>query len=223
MNERYTLEAAPRHVIGKKVKRLRAAGHVPGVIYGKTQEPVHVAIEWPQLRTVLVEAGGSNLVDVQVGDDTYTTLIREVDRDYIRNQVLHVDFYAVNLKEKIINNVPIILLNQEDAVVRVGGRVVLEALTLTVSSLPTDIPSEIKVSLDSLEEIGDTILVRDLPSIEGVEFLDDPETPVVRTDYFREIVEEEEEEDISILEELGAEPELVGEDDEEEFPEDEDF
>lgn len=219
-NERYALSAQARTLVGKKVKQLRANGEIPAVIYGKTQEPVHVQIPWPDLRVALLEAGGTGLVDVNVGGETYTTLVRVVDRDPVRQDVvLHVDFYAVNLKEKLVSTVPLSMINSEETALRIGGRVIFETTSIEVECLPTNIPDEIVIDTSVLEEIGQSILVSDLAEIEGVEFVTDADTPIIRTDYLRAEVEEETaEEELQEGIEEGAEPEVIarGKEDEEE-------
>lgn len=218
-NERFALSAQKRTIVGKKVKTLRAQGEIPAVIYGKTQEPVHVQIPWRDLRVALLEAGGTGLIDVNMGDETYTTLVRVVDRHPVRqDMVLHVDFYAVNLLEKLVSTVPVSMSNSEETALRIGGRVIFETTSLEVECLPDNIPSEIVVDVSVLTEIGQSILISDLPTYEGVDFITDADTPVIRTDYLRaEIVEDEIEGDEDVLEE-GVEPEVIarGKEDEEE-------
>lgn len=218
-NERYALGAQQREIVGKKVKQLRAQGEVPAVIYGKTQDPVHIQIPWSNLRVALLESGGTGLIDVNVGSETYTTLVRVVDRDPVRQDVvLHVDFYAVNLKEKLVSTVPVSMINSEETALRLNGRVIFETTSVEVECLPTNIPDEILVDTSVLTEIGQSILVSDLPKIADVDFVTDPETPIVRTDYLQvEPVEEGEDEGLEEGMDEGAEPEVIarGKEDEE--------
>ncbi len=183
MSEAVVLQAEPREVIGKQVKQLRAVGQIPGVIYGPSQSPVHIMMDWPQLRAVLIRAGGTSLVDVKVQDQTYTTLIRVVDRHPVRRDVLHVDFYAVNLNETIISNIAIELINVESTQLRLRGQIVQEAPTIEVESLPSDIPSKLLVDVSVLKAIGAMIHVSDLPALEKVTFASDPHMVVVRSVY----------------------------------------
>lgn len=221
MNKRVALEGEKRQVIGKKVKTLRNEGIIPAVVYGPSQEPVPVSINWTNLRIALNEAGGTNLVELNVGDETYTTLIRVVDRDPIRGDVLHVDFYAVDLTQKIVSTIPVNLINREETQARMGplARIILENQVIDVETLPTDIPSEIILDVSVLENVGDALFVSDLPEMEGVAYHSDPDLVVVRTEYQEEEPEEEEEEEEELLE--GAEPELVGRREEEEEEEEE--
>src|SRR5689334_3128469 len=130
MTERYSLDAQSRHVIGKQVRQLRAAGMIPGVIYGQKQAPVHVQMDWSKLRVVLMEAGGTNLIDVTVDGNTYTTLVRKVDRHPVRRDVMHIDFYAVDLTHTLRTTVPVVLLNEDKVRYNLpGGRINLEAVT----------------------------------------------------------------------------------------------
>lgn len=221
MNERYVLEASARDIVGKKVKQLRAQGRIPGVIYGKTQEPVHVEMDWPNLRVALLEAGGSHLVDVKLPNETYTTLIRVVDRHPVRrHQVLHVDFYAVNLKEKLVSSIPLVLVGMDEARSHFEGRIVQDIITLDVESLPSDIPEEILVDVRGLKKIGEVITVADLPVIEGVTFVDEPETIVIRTDHLRvvETTTTDDEEEETTFGDTSHEPEVIsrGKDEEDE-------
>jgi large subunit ribosomal protein L25 len=201
---RYKLEAQPRTIIGKQVRQLRAKGTVPAVVYGKNQTPVHIQIPWPNLRVALQEVGGTGLVDLAVGDQVFTTLVRAVDRHPIRRDVLHVDFHAVDLTETLVTTVPVTLKAEEEAAKRINGRVILEHQTLEVETLPTDIPDEIVIDLASLKAIGDIITLADLPTIENVSFVDDPDLVLVRTDYLTDAAEETEEVDTG-----SVEPEVI--------------
>ncbi|MBI5930636.1 MAG: 50S ribosomal protein L25 [Chloroflexi bacterium] len=183
MSEAVVLQANPREVIGKQVKQLRAVGQIPGVIYGPGQNPVHIEMDWPQLRAVLIQAGGTNLVNVKVQDQTYTTLIRVVDRHPVRRDVLHVDFYAVNLNETIISNIAIELINVETTQIRLRGQVVQEAPTIEVESLPGDIPNKVVVDVSVLKAVGAMIHVSDLPALEKATYVSDPHMVIVRSVY----------------------------------------
>jgi large subunit ribosomal protein L25 len=213
MRDRVKLEANERSVFGKKVKQLRRDGQVPAVIYGQTtEEPVHIQVDWPELRLAIMEAGGTNLIDVDVDGETYTTLIREVSRHPVRRDVLHVDFYAVDLTQTIVSTVSVLMEGSQEAALRIGGRILLETQTLDVESLPDSIPSEIVVDVSGIEDIGEVILLKDLDDMEGVKILAEPDTVMVRSDYLAAmpVEEEEEEEEEGLLEEEGVEPEVIG-------------
>lgn len=207
MTQTFVLEANKREVIGKQVRQLRAQGRIPAVVYGPQREPVHIVVDWPKLRSVLADAGSTHLVEVKVGNDSYTTLIREVDRHPIRHEVvLHVDFYAVNLQATLVTSVPIVLLNDAKTASRLNVQVIHEALTVEVECLPTSIPEQIQLDVAVLKKAGDSLTVGDLPKIEGVSYIDDPDTVIVRTAYISSATDVEEEEDTS---NMSVEPEII--------------
>jgi large subunit ribosomal protein L25 len=217
MSERFALEAATRTVVGKKVKTLRAQGQVPAVVYGPDRDPLHITIDWKTLRPILIQAGGTNLVDIQVDGQTVTTLIRDVQRDPIKfNEVQHVDFYAVNLKETIIAQIPVTMTNERETIDRINGRIVLDYPMIEIEALPGNLPSEIELDVSVLQEIGDAIYVDGMPEIEGVAYRVEPDVAIVRSDYLQQRPElEAEEEEEEVIDE-GVEPEVIARGKEEE-------
>ena len=96
MADKIVLEVNRREIEGKGVRQLRRQGVVPGVLYGPTIESIPLQVEWTTLRPVLREAGGSQLIEMSIaGEETHNALVRSVQRDPIRGDVLHIDFYRV--------------------------------------------------------------------------------------------------------------------------------
>lgn len=214
MTQTFVLEANKREMTGKRVRQLRAQGRIPAVVYGPQREPVHIVVDWPKLRTVLADAGSTHLVEVKVDSDTYTTLIREVDRHPIRHEmVLHVDFYAVNLQETLVTSVPVVLLNEDKTASRLNIQIIHETLAVEVECLPTGIPEQIQLDVAVLKEAGDLLTVADLPQIEGVSYVDDPDTIIVRTSYIPIASDSDEDDESS----MSAEPEVISRRKEEDF------
>ena len=214
MAETMVLEVSRRDVQGKQVRHLRAEGIVPGVIYGPTFESLPVQVEWIKLRPVLRAAGGSHLIQVTVEGETHNTLVREVQRDPIRGDVLHIDFYRVRMDVALRADVPVVLVGSDATITKNGGVVSQEMTTLHVECLPSDLPAEFTVDLELLKEVGDTILVNALTVPSGVTILDSVDNVIVSSSMLRLEAEEEEEEEEELLE--GAEPELVRRREEEE-------
>ncbi|MFZ8845076.1 50S ribosomal protein L25, partial [Thermoflexus sp.] len=103
------LNAKPRSVIGKAVKALRRQGWIPAVLYGRHISPLPIQVEGRELQRVLSQArGGARLITLQVDGETHLALIREVQREPIRREILHVDFQAIEMTEKIRVEVPVI-------------------------------------------------------------------------------------------------------------------
>jgi large subunit ribosomal protein L25 len=214
MAETIVLEATRRDVRGKQVKQLRAEGLIPGVVYGPTFDSLPVQMDWIKLRPALREAGGSHLIQLEVdGEEYYNVLVREVQRDPIRGNVLHVDFYRVRMDVLVRTDVPVMLVGSDAAITRNNGMVMHEMTSIRIECLPGNLPSEIRVDLALLKEVGDSILVSDLPPLPGVTYMDDEDDVVVATSLLPRIEEEEEEEE---AEPTSAEPELVRRREEEE-------
>ena len=220
MPEYIQLAVEERTVKGKKVRQLRREGIIPAVLYGPETEPLSLSIDRRDLRMVLREAGGTSLIELVMGDTTIPTLAREVQRDPIRGDILHVDFYRVSMTRLISADVAIVV-HGENELVTSGAAVLVQSMNnITVQALPGDLPSQIDVDMSRLEEIGDQILVGDLDAPEGVTFLSEETELVVKLDY-PQMPEEEEEEELDeelLFGEEGAEPEVISE-----RREDEDF
>ncbi len=207
MAETMVLEVSRRDVQGKQVRHLRAEGIVPGVIYGPTFEPLPVQVEWIKLRPVLRAAGASHLIQVTVEGETHNTLVREVQRDPIRGQVLHIDFYRVRMDVALRTDVPVSLVGSDAVITKNGGVVTLEMTTLQVECLPSDLPAVFEVDLSQLQEVGDTILIGDLTPPPGVTILDSADNVIVSSSLLLQGKDEEEEAEEVVAE--SAEPELV--------------
>src|SRR6476620_11906229 len=99
--EKVVLKAEKRDVIGKQVKAMRRAGKLPAVIYGRRTEPINVSLDAHTAALVLGKLTASSLVTINVDGTEYPALVREKQRDYIKNRLLHVDFLAVSMTEKL--------------------------------------------------------------------------------------------------------------------------
>jgi large subunit ribosomal protein L25 len=178
--ENLVLEAQPRELVGKKVSRLRRAGLVPAIIYGPKSEPVTVQIPYRPLQLALLKAGGTHLIDLQIGSKKHTVLAREVQRDIMRGDITHVDFFAVDLKAKIAIDVPVHFINESPAVASKKGVLLTGPTMLSIETLPTHMPESIEVDLSGLVEVGDSIHVRDLKIDADMTILNDPDEMVAR-------------------------------------------
>ncbi len=192
--EKVTLSADLRKVLGKKVKNLRKEGVVPANLFGKDIKSKALQVAEKDFRKVFKEAGETGLINVKAEKETYPALIHNVQLDPKTDSILHVDFHKVNPKEKITTNVPIVLEGEAPAE-KTGVGLILQTINeLEVESLPADIPHEIKVNISKLEEVGQSIHVKDLAlDRDKVEIKNDPEGAVVTVqtaEMKEEIVEE---------------------------------
>lgn len=201
--EKIVLNAKPRQVTGKKVKALRRQGLLPAVIYGKHFDPMPIVLDAREASKVLAHLSTSSLVTLQIDGKEYPALVREKQRDFIKNRLLHVDFLAVSMTEKIRTTVAIELVGTAPAVKDYNAVLVTGLDEVEIECLPSDLPDRIVVDLSVLKEIGDGIYVRDLPLSDRVRVLDDPDELIVVATS----AEAEEEGEVAAAE--AVEPEVI--------------
>jgi len=158
-------------------RRLRRQGLVPGILYGPGLEPQPLAVEVSGLRKVMEAVGESGLLQLILGDKTHLTFIREVQMHPIRGTLLHVDFYAPRIHEKLVVPCRLDFVGKARGVER-GGMLEPLQRELEVRCLPTQVPKRIQVDVRELD-IGDTLHAGDLSLPEGVELAEPPDTPLV--------------------------------------------
>jgi large subunit ribosomal protein L25 len=196
-SDRVTLQVAergPDQVGSRRVRRLRNAGLVPGVLYGKGQARA-ILVGERELRTVLTGPSGLHaIVDVVIEGQTtpHHAVLKEYQRHPIRGTLTHVDFHEVRLDQPIQASVSVQLIGESPGA-KQGGVVQQVTREIRVEALPTAIPEHIEADMSSLE-VGSTLRVADLEAIEDVAFLDDPETVLANCSMPRGIAELEEEE-----------------------------
>jgi large subunit ribosomal protein L25 len=194
----FVIEAQPRTVTGKQVNQLRNQGIIPAVVYGSKTQPVHIQIPYRPLEVTLMKAGGTHLIDIQVDGKTHTVITREVQRHVIKGSILHVDFVAIDLNEPITADVYIRFTGESSAVNASLGMLLTGASSLTVETLPANLPDHIEVDLSGLANLGDAIHVRDLNLGEGITIHNDPDELIVRVVQPASARAEEAEEEISM-------------------------
>jgi large subunit ribosomal protein L25 len=174
------LVADRREGTGKGVARkLRAAGRVPAVLYGAGVESTALSVDAKDLYHLLHTGAGTNvLVDLQVDGTPHLVLPRDVQRDHIRGRYVHVDFLAVRADAKITLTVPIRVVGESPGV-KLGGVLEHHLWELQVECLPTDVPDAIDADISTLDEIGTSLKVADLPVPDGVTILTAPEESVL--------------------------------------------
>lgn len=206
--EKVVLKAARRNVTGKQVRALRRAGVLPAVLYGHNMEPLTISLDAHDASKVLNRLTASSLVTVDVEGKEYPALVRERQRNPIKGNLIHVDFQAVSLTEKIRANVGIVLTGVAPAVKDFSAVLVTTLNELEVEAYPQDLPERIVVDISGLKKIGDGIRVGDLVLSEKVEVLSAPDEMIVLATASREEAVEEVTPEAAIVEEA-AEPEVI--------------
>jgi len=179
--KRESLKVEKRKILGKKVKKLRRDGITPANVYGKDIKSQAVQVPTKEFMSVYGEAGETGLVDLNLEGKTIPVLIQNVYKDY-KSNVLHADFFQVNLKEKVKANIPIEIVGEPKAVVDKIGILMNIISEVEVEALPTDLPEKIDVKVEHLVNIGDQITVGDLKIPQGVEVLTDAGQIVAKID-----------------------------------------
>ncbi|HKW72751.1 MAG TPA: 50S ribosomal protein L25 [Candidatus Dormibacteraeota bacterium] len=187
------LKASLRQPMGKRSRRLLREGKVPAVVYGHNTEATPITLDRLEFQKVFLKSGRTHLVDLVVDDSrAEKVLVREIQTHPRRLGPIHVDFYQVNLQEKIEVEVPVHLVG-ESAPVKQGDGDILQPLhAIRVECLPSDIPEAFEVDLTPLDEIEAEVRVSELKVPSGVTVLDDPEELVVKIVHKRELKIEEE-------------------------------
>lgn len=197
------LKAQLREELGTRAaKRLRRQGLIPGVIYGRDIEPIHIVLKERELKQLL--EGGARFVSVSVGDATYDAVVQDVHYDYLNERFLHIDLHRVLMTERIRMAVPLVFKGEPKC--GPGGGIVERHLEeLEVECVASKAPENIEVDLSTLD-VGEALHVGDLILPEGVEAVMAADVAVVsvaapRVAEETEVAEEEEEEE--------REPEVV--------------
>lgn len=176
--EKVVLKATKRDVIGKQVKAMRREGKLPAVIYGRHNEPIIISLDSHTASLALGRLSSSSLVTIDVDGTEYATLVREKQRDFIKNRLLHVDFLAVSQDETLTATVSLHFVGVSIAVKDYNAVLVHNLEELEVECLPADLPERIDVDISVLSRIGDGIRVRDVVVSDKVRILENPDTMV---------------------------------------------
>jgi large subunit ribosomal protein L25 len=208
----HQIAVEPREATGKQTKRLRAAGIVPGVVFGKKAGSVAVQLDAKVLDTLYRAAGRTSLVALTInGGASTSVVIKSIQRNPLTGRILHVDFFAPDLTHEMTADIPISFSGTAPGVEASGGYLLTSLDHLKVRALPSDFPHEISVDVSSLVDLDTAILVRDLAVGGKVTVLNEPDELVAKVMPPR--VEVEPEPEISELEEgeEGAEAAAEGE------------
>ncbi len=185
MSEDTTVHAELRENFGKGfARRLRAAGKIPAVIYGHGTAPVHVALPGHQLSLLVRRANA--VLELDVNGKSQLTLVKDVQRDPVRQIIEHVDLLVVKRGEKIQVEVPVIVTGESAP----GTMVNLDTATLRLEVEATHIPEHVEVSVEGREE-GEHVTAADIPLPQGAALVDDPELLIVAISIPAVVAEDE--------------------------------
>ena len=190
--EKVVIKASKRDVIGKKVGQLRREGLMPGVVYGHHIEPIAIVMNAHEATRAMIGLTPSSIITLDIDGEEHAALIRERQRDYLRNRFIHIDFQAVSRTEKIRARIETVLEGTAPAVKNYNGIVLHEKEYIEVEALPEHLPERFVVNIDGLEKIGDMIRISDMNISDDVTIFDDVNEVIVSISGVKEESDEEE-------------------------------
>jgi len=161
------------------VGALRRAGKLPAVLYGHGIESTPVMLDAHEAALKLSHLTSSSLMMIDLDGKEYPALVREKQRDYLKNRLLHVDFQVISMTEKVTAKVGIELTGTAPAVKEFSAVIVTVLNELEVECMPQDLPERVTVDISGLTEVGTAIHVRDVVISDQVKILDDPAETIV--------------------------------------------
>jgi len=180
--EKIELAAGTRDILGKKVRFLRRKGITPVHVFGHSIESLALQCDTAELKHALTEAGRTKLIGLKTGKakKPNNVVVREIQKNPLTGELIHVDFYQVKMEEKIRVDLPIVTTGEAPAL-KLKENILVHALNiLRVECLPDDIPSSVEIDITSLTETDDTIRVKDIALSKKIAVLSEPEQVVVK-------------------------------------------
>ncbi|CAM3987269.1 50S ribosomal protein L25/general stress protein Ctc [Alkalicoccus chagannorensis] len=172
------LKAAVREDLrGSRIKRLRKQGNIPGVIYGREKQSQPVAVETVDFIKTMRSEGKTGVFKLDVDGTQTDVMIYDIQFDTLKNEVVHVDFYAADMNKEMDADVPVSVVG-EAVGVKEGGVMQQAVYELSVRALPQQLPDQIEVNVEELD-VNDSVQVKDLKSGKNYEFNNDPEEVVI--------------------------------------------
>ncbi len=194
MTQTLKLNASNRTLMRKKTRFLRRQGITPVHLFGHNIKPQALQCDTFQLQRVIAQAGVTRPLTLEIEGEKRprSVLIREIQRDPLKNQLLHVDFYQIRKGERIKVEVPIILVGDAPAMKGKGHMLSHGITSLSIECLPDNIPAQIEVDISHLEEVEQAIHVKDIALDPEIIVHADPEQLVVKVSQapVKEAVEE---------------------------------
>ncbi len=193
-----TLLTTNRSLLGKKTRFLRRQGITPTHLFGHNVSSLALQCDTAKLQRIIAQAGRTKPINLEIEGDKRprTVFIREIQRDELTRQLLHIDFYQVKKTEKIKVDVPIVFVGEAPAMKTKGCNLTHGVTSLSIECLPGVVPPQIEVDLSRLERAEQAIYVRDIILSPDITVITEPDQLVVkvseaRVERVEEVVEEE--------------------------------
>jgi large subunit ribosomal protein L25 len=184
--EKIQLKAETR-ALEHKANAVRNNGYIPAELYGHNVPNTHLQVNRGDFEKLFRKAGESTIIELMVDGKTHNVLIHDVQRHYLRSDILHVDFYEVSMTEKLTTSVALEFIGEADAVKVHGGTLVKVLDSLEIECLPADLPHNLEVDISSLKTFDDVILASNVPVSKGVTVLTGGEEIVAKVQPPRDV------------------------------------
>lgn len=188
--KRPTLKVEKRKILGRKVKKLREEGILPANIYGKKVKSQAIEIDRSEFEKVFSEVGETGIIELNLGNEKRPVLVHNIQLEPVSDEPIHVDFHQVDLKQKVVANIPIDVLGESPAEKQGLGTLVQYFDEIEVEALPGDLPEKFEIDAGDLEKVDQAIFIKDLKVGDKVEVKQDPEEIIVKIEPPREEEEE---------------------------------
>ncbi|MEX1052569.1 MAG: 50S ribosomal protein L25 [Patescibacteria group bacterium] len=185
-NTKLKLGALKREIFGKKLKKLRFEGKLPGNIFGPDIESQSITVDALDFKRVYRKAKETAVIYITHDKKETPVLVRGVQKHPVSNILLHVDFRKIDLKQKIETKVPVEITGESPAVEQKGGVLITNLNEITIESLPDQIPPSITIDISTLNEIGDEIKISDLPKSDKYTIIDEAEKSIITVTEHKE-------------------------------------
>src|SRR3990167_6943880 len=160
--EQVPLTAQKRTILGRKVKQLRRDGFIPAHVFGHKVKTTHVQVKATEFGKVFEKVGETGIIDLSVNGEKKPVLVKNVQLHPVFDIPLHIDFYQVNLSEKVKVDVPLEIVGEAPAVHKKIGVLLTPIAELEIEALPADLPENIEVDVSNFGNVGDETKVKDL-------------------------------------------------------------
>lgn len=190
--EQIELEAAKREVTGKQVRFLRRKGITPANMYGHGLDSAALQLDTKKLKQTLAKAGKTDLISLNIADAEAPVkiLIREVQKDPVTQDLLHVDFYQVRMTEKIKAEIPVVFIGEAPALKKKNMSLLHLIDAIHIEALPDHLPHNFEIDISHLEQPDQAIHIKDIAFSPDITLLSDPEQMIIKVAESRGIVEE---------------------------------
>ncbi len=179
MTKSITLKAQSR-TSGEKPAKIRATGFVPAVLYGSGKKNENLKVKSVDFDKIWEKAGESSLIDLVIDDQQpVKIIIKDLQKDVVRDSIIHIDFSRIDMDKKITVEIPLILKGESAAVKEQGGTLVKTKDYLRIECLPGELIHEVEINIDSLKDFSDVIRAGDIELPEGVEYIGDADDVLI--------------------------------------------